>query len=150
MRHLTRRRIVAIATVAGLVAAGSAFAFWTGSTGGSGAGTVGTPGAITLTGTIANGIAPGLTKSVSFTGANSSAAPIYVAKISLSSVAVDAGHSACAIADFSMADVTENAEVPGNATAFPFPSAGSLVFADTSANQDACKGASLTLTLAGS
>jgi hypothetical protein len=46
-----------------------------------------------------------------------------------------------------MADVTESHQVPGNATAESLPTNGSLAYAETGINQDACKGATLTLTL---
>jgi hypothetical protein len=49
-----------------------------------------------------------------------------------------------------MADVTENHQVPAEATAEALPNNGSLVFANTSVSQDACKGATLTLTLSSS
>jgi hypothetical protein len=45
---------------------------------------------------------------------------------------------------------TENHQVPGNATVEPLPTNGSLVYAETGVNQDACKSATLTLTLSSS
>ena len=50
-------------------------------------------------------------------------------------------------ADFTMADVTVSHQVPAGATAEALPTNGSLVFANTAVNQDACKDATLTLTL---
>lgn len=64
------------------------------------------------------------------------------------SIAADAAHSGCAMTDFSMADVVQNTTVPAGSTALALPNNGSLVFANSAANQDACKGATLTLTLA--
>ena len=133
--------------VAVLAIAGVAYAYWTGSGSGSGSGTVGTSGSVTLTGTVASGLAPGTNKAVSFTAANSTSSPIYVTTVHLDSIAVDAGHAACVTADFSMADVTENHQVPAGATADPLPTNGSLAMANTGVNQDACKNATLTLTL---
>jgi hypothetical protein len=139
-----KRRLGAIALLA---VAGVAYAYWTGSGSGTGSGTVGTSGSVTLTGNVAPGLAPGTSKAVSFTAANSTSSPIYVTTVHLDSIAVDAGHAACVTADFTMADVTENHQVPAGATAEPLPTNGSLVMANTAVNQDACKNATLTLTL---
>jgi hypothetical protein len=49
-----------------------------------------------------------------------------------------------------MADVTENHQVPAEATAEALPTHGSLVYANTAVSQDNCKGATLTLTLSSS
>jgi hypothetical protein len=70
--------------------------------------------------------------------------------VHVESIAADSGHASCATADFTMADVTENHQVPAGATADALPNNGSLVYANTAVNQDACKGATLTLTLSSS
>ncbi len=64
----------------------------------------------------------------------------------LAGITVDGAHAACVTADFTMADVTENHQVPAEATTEVLPNNGSLVYANTSVSQDACKGATLTLT----
>jgi hypothetical protein len=139
--------ILALGAVASVLVAVAAFAYWTGNGSGSGSGAVGTNGAATLTGTVASGVAPGTARAVSFTAANPSSSAIRVTTIHLESVTADGAHAACSTADFSMADVTENHQVPANATVDPMPTNGSLVYADTAVSQDACKGATLTLTL---
>jgi hypothetical protein len=144
---IKKKRKVALGAIALAAIAGLAYAYWTGSGSGTGTGTVGTSGSVTITGTVAPGIAPGTSKAVSFTAANSTSSPIFVTTVHLDSVAVDAGHSACVTADFTMANVTENHQVPAGATAEPLPTNGSLAMANTAVNQDACKGATLTLTL---
>jgi hypothetical protein len=149
MRFIKKRRI-ALGTVALVAIAGLAYAYWTGTGSGTGTGAVGTSGTATITGTIASGIAPGTSKAVTFTAANPSDSPIQVTTVHLDSVAVDAGHAGCATADFTMADATENHQVPAGATAEPLPSDGSLVYANTGVSQDACQGATLTLTLSSS
>lgn len=148
MYRITQHKwIAAIAGVAVLASAGFALAYFTGSGGGSGTGTVGTAGTVTLIGTVADGSAPGVAVPVTFTAGNASDSPIQVTTVHLAGVAADAGHSACVTADFTMADVTQNHEVPAGATAEALPVDGSLVFANTAVSQDACKGATLTLTL---
>jgi hypothetical protein len=143
-----RKRLtgVAIAIVV-LAVAGAAVAYWTGSGSGSGSGDVGTSGTVTLTATVADGSAPGVNVPVSFTAANPSDSPIRVSTVHLVSVAADAEHASCETDDFSMVDVTQDHEVPAGATAEPLPQNGTLAYANTAVNQDACKGATLTLTL---
>ena len=150
-RLFNRKR--ALSVLVGLTAvaiAAVAVAFWTGTGSGTGSGAVGEGGAVTLTGTVAPGIAPGTAVPVGFTAANPSGSPIQVGVVHLVGIAVDAEHAACEKADFTMADVTENHEVPANATAEALPTEGSLVYANTAVSQDACKGATLTLTLSSS
>ena len=142
-----RNRLAALGVVAFLVAAGVAYAYWTGSGGGSGSADVGTSGSVTITATVADGIAPGVAVPVGFTAANPSGSPIQVTAVQLVSVTPDGGHAACVTDDFSMAEVTENHQVPAGATAEALPVDGSLAYANTAVNQDACKGATLTLVL---
>lgn len=134
-------------TIALVAVAGLAFAFWTGTGAGTGTGRVADTGTVTLTGTIADGLAPGLARDVAFTAANATDSAIQVGTIQLDEVTVDAGHAACDVGDLTMADATQDHSVPAGATAEALPVAGSLVYANTGVNQDACKGATLTLTL---
>jgi hypothetical protein len=138
---------IALGTVALVAIAGFAYAYWTGTGTGTGTGSVGTSSDVTMTGTVAPGIAPGTNRAVSFTAENTSSSPVQVTSVHLDGVAVDAGHAGCVTADFTMADVTENHQVPAGATVEVLPTGGSLVFANTGVSQDACQGATLTLTL---
>jgi hypothetical protein len=148
MNSLAKHKwLVALAAVVVLVGAGAAVAYWTGGGSGSGTGTVGTSGAVTLTGTVGAGSAPGLSVPVTFTAANATTSPIQVTTVHLESVEADAGHSACVTDDFTMEDVTQAHEVPAGATAEALPNNGSLTYENTAVDQDACKGATLTLTL---
>ena len=146
--RFTRKRMIALGLVASLAIAGFAYAFWTGSGSGTGTGTVGTTSSVTITGTVAPGISPGANRAVSFTAANPSSSSAQVTTLHL--VGVTSNAAGCTGADFTMADVTESHQVPGNATAEPLPTNGSLVYAETGVNQDACKSATLTLTLSSS
>lgn len=142
-----------LATLGGLVAvaiAVVAVAYWTGSGSGTGTGAVGTVGSVTLTGTVTPGSAPGTSEPVSFTAANPSESSIQVTKVHLVSVEADGAHAACETDDFTMADVTQDHEVPAEATNEALPNDGSLVYANTAVSQDACKGATLTLALSSS
>jgi hypothetical protein len=148
--RFTRTRKIALGTIVAVAVAGIAYAYWTGTGSGTGTGTAGTSGTATITGTIAPGVAPGTSRAVSFTAANPSGSPIQVTSVHLDSVAVDAGHAGCVTADFTMADAVENHQVPAGATVEPLSTSGSLVYANTGVSQDACKGATLTLTLSSS
>jgi hypothetical protein len=152
MRSLFSRKkaIVVLGAVGAVAITAFAVAFWTGGGSGSGSAAVGTSSTVTLTGTVTPGSAPGTAEPVSFTAANASGSPIQVTKVHLVSIAVDAGHEACETADFTMADVAQAHQVPAGATAEPLPNNGSLVYANTAVSQDACKGATLTLTLSSS
>jgi hypothetical protein len=143
----SKNRKRALGVLALVAIAALAYAYWTGTGSGTGEGDVGTSGSVTLTGTVTDGVAPGTSVPVSFTAANSTDSAIFVTNVHLDSVAVDAAHSECNTADFSMADVTQNHQVPAGATAEPLPNDGSLAMANTAVNQDACKNATLTLTL---
>lgn len=143
-----KRAVVALAAVGILAVAGIAFAYWTTTGSGSGSGSVASSnGTITLHGTVTNALTPGGSSSVTFTADNAGTSNLYVGKVHLDSVAADAGHSGCAVADFTMPDVTENNEVAAGASAHALPTNGTISYANTDVSQDACKGASLTLTL---
>ncbi|MCW2962715.1 MAG: hypothetical protein JWM90_3102 [Thermoleophilia bacterium] len=144
---ISRRRIAAFGVVLALASTGIAVAYWTGGGSGSGSATVGTSGNVTLTGTIGAGLAPGTDVPVALTAANATTSDIFVGTVRLVSISVDGAHATCDTDDFSMADVAQGHQVPAGATAEALPVDGSLVFAESGVSQDACKGATLTLTL---
>lgn len=150
MSNRRKRVLSALGGLTAVAVAVIAVAYWTGSGSGSGTGNVGTSGSVILTGTVTPGSAPGTSEPVSFTATNSSESPVQVTKVHLVSVTADSEHVACKTADFTMADVTQNHEVPAKATDDALPSEGSLVYANTAVSQDSCKGATLTLTLSSS
>jgi hypothetical protein len=157
MRKLfrTKRRIaVTVGTVA-LAAAmgGAAFAYFTATGSGTGTAKVGTAGKyITVTGTETTPLVPGgAGGTVSFTASNSSTLTQELNKISLVSIAPDSGHATCSTVlgtDFSMADVTVGADgvLAGSASNVGLSETGTLYMLDSGVNQDACQGATLTLT----
>lgn len=148
--HFNKKVKAALTAVVLCFAAAGAYAYWTGSGSGSGTAAVGTSSTVTITAIVDTGIAPGTNRAVSFTAANTSSSPIFVTTVHLVSKVADAQHAACGVTDmldFTMADVTVNHEVPALATAESLGTTGSLVYANTAVTQDACKGATLTLTL---
>jgi hypothetical protein len=147
MRRFLKKRVVVIGVLAALAATGAAIAYWTQAGSGTGTGTVGTTGTVTLQGPVSAGIYPGGTAAVTLTASNSGSAPVKVQTVSVASIAVDAGHSSCNTADFTMPTVTENTTLAANAVTAPLTANGVLTMTNTALNQDACKGATLTLTL---
>jgi len=145
MNRFSKKMRVVVGVIALTMVAAGAYAYWTGSGSGSGTGTVADGGTVTLTGTVASGLAPGLNRAVTFTALNGSSAPIQIDTVTMDSIVAD--DAGCLPADFSMADVTVNQQIPVSGTATALTAQGSLVMANTAENQDACKGAELTLTL---
>jgi hypothetical protein len=148
---LRPRRIAAVATVACLAATTAAYGYWTTTGAGTGTATVAAAGTrLVLHGSAAGSLAPGGATPVSFTADNAGPSSLELATIHLDAVAVDAAHAGCSAVDFTMADVPTHTRVPAGASGYPLAGAGSLRMADTDQSQDACKGATLTLTLSGS
>ena len=145
MRRFNKRGLAAFGVVVIVVAgAGAGFAYWTQSGGGTGSGTVGTTGAITLSGTFpAAELYPGGSVPVTLTAANSGTSAVMVGTVS---AVITTSVAGCLPADFSMPAVPQNSSVPALATAEPL-AGGTLSMANTAVNQDACKSATVTLTL---
>lgn len=143
--HLRNKKIAAIGAICLLAAAGGAYAFWTAAGTGSATGTASSGGTITLVGTIASGIAPGLSKAVTFTATNPTTSEITVGTVSLVSVATD--KTGCVVDDFTMPAVPQNQAIAATNLPIALDDAGSLTMANTGINQDLCKGAVITLTL---
>ncbi len=144
---ITRKKSLVVGIVAASLLGGSAIAYWTTTGAGTGSATVGNSnGTISLTAIVAGpAIVPGEARGVTFTASNAGSSNLYVGDITLASVSVDAGHPLCAVADFTMANVTSNTNVLAGATGQSVTGLGSLVFANTALNQDPCKGATITL-----
>ncbi|MBC7443758.1 MAG: hypothetical protein H7311_14780 [Ramlibacter sp.] len=127
-----------------LVGGGGAFAYW--STTGAGTGSsvnASANGTVTLTATFPTGLTPGGSRVVTFTGANPGTSSLQVGTITS---LVSTAPVGCLAADFTIPAVVSNTRVPAGATATALGT-GTLTFADTAVSQDACKGATVTLTL---
>ena len=144
---MRRKRLGALAAVAAIAVAAGAYAYWTAPGSGSGSAGVGTNGSVTLSASVEAGIAPGTSKPVVFRATNATNSPIFVTTVHLAGVEVDSEHSDCETDDFTMSDVTEEQQVPASTTNHLLDDNGTLVYANTGVNQDACKGATLTLNL---
>jgi hypothetical protein len=151
MRKLMRKRIlIPVAAIAALAVAGIAVAYFTASGTGSGTATVGTSSGVTIDNvTIDSTLYPGGSSTVRFTVSNPSAdTAVKVNKVVADTSTYTNGISGlprgCDPADFSFGDVSVSASIDASGST---DSSGTLRFANTSANQDACQGASPVLHL---
>lgn len=152
-KFLTGKKAMALAVVAALAVAVSAYAYWTANGTGSGSASVGTDSGVTIENvSISGDLYPGHDLTVNGDVTNNSAdSPVQVDKVvadtsvaNPTGVSVDADHAACDTSDFTFDDVLVAQEIAESGTqAFT----GALAMADTGSNQDACKGATLTLHL---
>jgi hypothetical protein len=147
---MRKRILVPVVAIAAIAVAGIAVAYFTASGTGSGTASVGTVSDITITGvTLPDALYPGGSTSVRFTINNTSATSAVnvdkvVADTRYGSTGVDGLPRGCDAADFTFGDVTVAATIPANGST---TSTGTLSFANTNLNQDACQGASPVLHL---
>lgn len=153
MNSLNRKRvIIGLAGVCVVAIAAVAYAYFTSTGSGTATATVGTSSAVTIKGTVSGNLYPGSSSTVTLTVDNPSSGKQRVGTVSLEKITPDAGHSTCSVVttggnpDFTMADVVVNKTYgPGNGQAVT--PTGTLTMNDTGINQDACQGATLTLSL---
>ena len=146
MRKLTKISAVIGGGALVIATAGAAYAYWT--TTGSGTGSATTKasnGVIVLHASFAsNALAPGLSTPVSFTADNGGASNLYVGTVHS---VVSTSDALCLPADFTIADVVENQVIAAGASGAALTNGGSISFANSGVSQDACKSATITLTL---
>lgn len=142
-----KRTMAAVGGVALLIAAGGAYAYFTTTGAGTGSGSVGTSTALVLHGTAATALYPGTSSSVTFTVDNSSTGTQRLGTIHYTGATTDVAHSACVMTDFTMSDVTANESFAAGAGQAVTATGTLLMAAQPTVNQDACKGAPLTLNL---
>jgi hypothetical protein len=157
MSSFTKHRgMVVLGAVAALVVAGVAFAYWTsgGSGSGSGSAASGTSGLTANQLTVLNAMYPGdNAQTLSGNFDNSNSGPIYVSSVvaSISGVTKAAGAptGTCDTSDFTLANATmtvNNEVAAGNAKGSW--TGATIKFNDKASNQDACKGATVSLSYA--
>lgn len=153
MRKLMRKRIlVPVAAIAALALAGIAFAYFTSSGTGSGNATVGTASDVTITGvSFDSTLYPGGSTTVRFTINNTSTdTAVQVGDVIADTSAGTNGITASSLAAgcdaswFTFDPVTLNTSIPAGRSV---PETGTLHFAESNTNQDACKNGAPTLNL---
>jgi hypothetical protein len=153
MNPLNRKRLlIGLASVGVIAVAAVAYAYFTSTGSGTATATVGASSAVTIKGTVSGNLYPGSSSTVTLTVDNPSSGKQRVGTVSLEKITADAGHPTCSVVttggnpDFTMADVVVNKTyASGNGQAVT--PTGTLTMNDTGLNQDACQGATLTLSL---
>ena len=156
LKFTKRRGLLLLGLVVSLAVAGAAFAYWTG--GGSGTGSGSAAGAqtpLTANQTITlTAMYPGdSAQTISGNFDNSNSGPIFVSSVTVSiasvTKAVGAPAGTCDSSDFTLAGTTMNvnAEVAVGSAKGSF-SGATIKFNDKATNQDACKGATVSLSYA--
>jgi len=149
-RKLVKKRTaLTLSVVAVLAVAGLAIAYWTTTGSGEGSGAVASSnGTLTLHGTISNELTPGGSSPVAFTADNANSSSEQVGTVH-AVVSIDKAHAeaGCEASDFTIADTAENQTIAAGGKAVALAKEGSIAMADTNSNQDACKGATISLAL---
>lgn len=148
-RNLMKKRILVLGVVAVMAVAGVAIAYWTTTGSGEGSGSVqASNGTLTLHGSITNALTPGGSSPVAFSADNGGSSSLQVGTVK-AEVSIDAEHAekGCKASDFTIADTAENQVIAAHSTGVALGKEGSIAMADSSENQDACKGATISLAL---
>jgi hypothetical protein len=148
-RKLIKKRVLVGLSIAVLAIAGVAVAYWTTTGAGSGSGSVAASnGTLVLHGTITSALTPGGSSPVTFTADNSNTSSLQVGTVH-AVVSIDETHATagCKASDFSIADTVENQVIAKESSGVALGKNGSIAMADTGENQDACKGATISLAL---
>jgi hypothetical protein len=147
MRRFTKKQYLVAGVAAAIIAgtAGSAIAYWTTTGSGTGSGTTAASnGNVVLHASFTSAtLTPGGNTPVSFTADNAGSSNLHVGTVTT----VVTASGTCDASWFTVAPVLEDQTIAGTSTT-ALANSGSLVFADsTTVNQDACKSATITLTL---
>jgi hypothetical protein len=156
MFKFAKRRITVFGVIAALVVASTAYAYWTAGGAGSGSAAAAsstTPLTVNQT-TVLTDMYPGDSpQPISGTFDNSNSGPVYVSTVTASIASVTRAGGAvgpCDATDFTLASaaMTVNAEVPAGVAQGAFTGATIQFNNKAGANQDGCKGATVTLAYA--
>jgi len=145
---LKKRTALVLGAAAVLAVAGIAVAYWTTTGSGEGSGSVAASnGTLTLHGTITNALTPGGSSPVSYSADNAGSSSLRVGTVH-AVVSIDEAHAnaGCKASDFTISDVVENQVIAANGSE-ALAHGGTISMADTAENQDACKGATISLAL---
>ena len=154
LRNKINKKRAAIVAVFTLALAGTAFAFWTAGGSGSGSGEAANPGTqnvtVNQTSTVSGLYPGGPAGSLSGDFANSNSNPVKVSTVEITGITVDAGHATnCPASNFEADDsglTVTDGDVAANSTSDGAWSGGTLALKETGANQNACKGATVTVS----
>jgi hypothetical protein len=150
MFKINKKRGLLVALLS-LVVASAAFAYWTTSGSGTGTGSVASNnGTVTVNGTLDHSLVPGGSSIVTLAYTNGGSSDLKIGAIT-GTVTVDKPHAdaGCDATWFSFAGPTSAQQIAANATADTthYANGTASMTNETSTNQDACKGASLSIAL---
>jgi hypothetical protein len=169
-RRLSRKGVAVVTAVAVLALAGAAIAYFTTTGTGTGSASVGNASNLTVTGTAASTLYPGTSSTVNFTVNNPSSGHERLGSITLTAVHACTGtgstwngsscsnagteQTTCESSDTSASSTTDNFSMPvvtantdyGPGNGQSVTQTGTIAMNDLSSSQNACQGASLTLT----
>jgi hypothetical protein len=147
MRKMTKKnKIAAVAASVALVAVGggAAYAYWSATGTGSGsAATADGTSQVALVASFGAGIAPGGTRTVTYTATNPNSSSTTVSALGATVSTVAPG---CDPAWFTVTAPAGTTALAANATSVALGT-GILTFNDLNVNQDACKGAQITVNV---
>lgn len=146
MRKLSiKSKVAVVVATAGLVGiGGGAFAYWTTTGSGSGNAAASAGGqVVTLHAAFNAGLTPGQSTAVAYTADNANDTSTVVGALSAS---VSTSVPQCDPTWFNVTAVTSNSTVAAHASGVSVGS-GTLTFKDSALNQDACKGAVITVSV---
>lgn len=150
---LRRRATKALTAVAVLAIAAVAYAFWTAAGNGTGsAATDSTAGPVTIAGDAVTGLAPGRTVGLTGTITNTNDYDTRVGTLSIDSIAVSPAVTGCdtatnyEVVNGSVAVNTTLQEAGAAGDSVAFPAGLTVRMKETGADQDACKGATITVS----
>jgi hypothetical protein len=147
---MTKKRALVLGVVAAMAVSGVALAYWTTTGAGEGSGKVAASnGTLGLHGSISDELTPGGSSAVTFTADNKGTSNLQVGTVH-AVVSIDETHATagCKASYFTIADTVENQVIAAGKSGVALSNNGKISMADSeSENQDACKGASITLTL---
>jgi hypothetical protein len=146
---LNKRTALVLGVVAVLAVAGVAVAYWTTTGSGEGSGAVASSnGTLVLHGKITGELNPGGSSPVTFTADNLNSSSEQVGTIH-AVVSIDETHAnaGCKASDFTIADTGENQVIAAKKSEVALAHGGSISMTDSAENQDACKGATISLAL---
>ena len=146
--RLNKKLVAAgVGTALALALGGVALAYWTTTGAGTGNATnASSSGTVLLHASYADGLTPGASETVAYTADNAGSSSLYVGTIT-PTVSIDAAHSTCLASDFVINPTVSNVTLAAGASNVSVGT-GNILFKDTALNQDGCKGAVVTLTLA--
>ncbi len=149
-----RTKIAVLTTALVVIGGGAAFAYWTNSGSGTGTAATGTNNAVTVVQTSTTDLYPGRTQTLSGNFNNPNPGATYVTEVTATGYTIDAAHvtAGCTVAQ---GNYTLGGSAPVGADVASGNAQGSwtgltITMNNLATNQDACKGATVTITYASS